>query len=415
MAIAYEARSPAGERVFFKQYKSPSVTVPWYEGFVRYQRDLKERIESSRAHRYCLKFVDFFEEKVGSRCYFQVFEFVESGSDLGEFLDKIQGDPSAVSWEQRLILARVMMAGISALHEAGIVHCDLKPPNIQLIRDDTITAGYVLKLIDMDFSILEDKAAPWDGEQGYVGTANYLSPEHLGSPPPRTSSDVFTCGLMLYELLAGSHPYASDDPEEYKSRVLGYRASKPSLAGSMPTPADDDAVVTVLHRCLSPSPSDRPTAKEVLEILKSKPSSRPEPPRTPAPERTSVTPPVDEGPPPLEPESVPHAEPTRSALRLVGEDGKELTLTIRTEIGKYLLRQFGDDSKFFDTLQFTVAPIAGGGWEVVPNTGATNETLLNGHAVTDAQRLNEGDVLAVGRASKGVVKLPLTIHFSGSS
>ena len=71
------------------------------------------------------------------------------------------------------------MAGIAALHESKIVHADLKPANAYLIEDPTIGSGYQLKLIDMDFSLLADRRAPWHGYQGYVGTDNYRSPEHL--------------------------------------------------------------------------------------------------------------------------------------------------------------------------------------------------------------------------------------------
>jgi serine/threonine protein kinase len=52
----------------------------------------------------------------------------------------------------------------------------------------------------MDFSLLSDQRAPWHGHQGYVGTDNYRSPEHMTRGRlPGLASDVFTCGLMLYE------------------------------------------------------------------------------------------------------------------------------------------------------------------------------------------------------------------------
>ena len=74
-------------------------------------------------------------------------------------------------------------------------------PNVYLIRDPSLGAGYQLKLIDMDFSVLADHRAPWHGYQGYVGSDNYRSPEHLTrGAMPGLASDVFTCGLILYEL-----------------------------------------------------------------------------------------------------------------------------------------------------------------------------------------------------------------------
>ena len=119
--------------------------------------------------------------------------------------------------------AKVLTAGVAALHESSVVHADLKPANAYLVEDSSIGSGYQLKLIDMDFSLLADRRAPWHGFQGYVGSDNYRSPEHLtrgGVPEP--ASDVFTCGLMLYELLAGEHPYWRDDQAEYGALVKAY-------------------------------------------------------------------------------------------------------------------------------------------------------------------------------------------------
>ena len=127
LAISYAAKSPSGEKVFLKQYKSPSAGLEWYKAYVDYQAELKRRIESSAAKRFCYRMVEFFEAVWGHDCYFQVFEFVEEGHDLEQILEKIRENPSAFSFEQRLTFAKVIMASINALHGAGVIHCDLKP------------------------------------------------------------------------------------------------------------------------------------------------------------------------------------------------------------------------------------------------------------------------------------------------
>src|SRR5688572_23737251 len=173
MAISYEARSRAGQRVFFKQYKSPAVTVEWYRGFVRYQKELNRRIAETPARNYCVRAIDAFEAVWGGRNYFQVFEFVENGADLGGIFERESaengGRPLAIPfanprmWEQHVIWAKVFMSGIHTLHQAAIAHADLKPDNAYLIEDPSIAAGYQLKLIDLDFSVLTDRQAPWHG------------------------------------------------------------------------------------------------------------------------------------------------------------------------------------------------------------------------------------------------------------
>lgn len=400
MAIAYEAVSSTGEKVFLKQYKSPSVRTEWYKGYVAYQSELKRRIENARrAKNYCYRILDFFEAEWGSACYFQVFEFVDKGHDLQHILEQIRAKPSSYAFDDRLTLAKVMIAGIDALHEAKIVHCDLKPENIQLYRDSTIRTGYQLKIIDMDFSILSDQRAPWHGHQGYVGTPGYFSPEHLQEgKTPTDASDVFTCGLILHELLASGHPYRFDDDGQYVDAVLAHHATPPRLAGSTP---HERAIADTLWRCLSPDPSRRPPAKEVSDALKGKlapPAARKKTADT-TPRRT-VTP------------VTPSNKASVTTLTLVDEHGKSIACKGKTPVGGRLVRQFDTkDAVYWDSVQFTVES-TDSGWVVVPNRNAANDTLLNGIKIVDPTPLKDGDQVAAGRESKGISKLPLTIRLS---
>jgi serine/threonine protein kinase len=202
MAISYAALAPSGGKVFLKQYKSPAPSVVWYKPFVDYQRELSSRVRSGKAAHFAVRQVDAFEEERGGRCYFQAYEFVENGADLEQILEGERdrhrdthiapiSDPAI--WARHVTWAKVLMTGIATLHEAGIVHADLKPANAYMIEDASIAAGYQLKLIDMDFSLLTDRRAPWHGFQGYVGTDNYRSPEHIARKSiPIPASDVFT-------------------------------------------------------------------------------------------------------------------------------------------------------------------------------------------------------------------------------
>jgi hypothetical protein len=95
-------------------------------------------------------------------------------------------------------------------------------------------------------------------------------------------------------------------------------------------------------------------------------------------------------------------------IQLVGETGVAMTLGVRTPLGKHIVRQFGEDFNVWDAEQCVVERWENGFWLLVPVPGTTNETLLNGEAVTTPRSLHEGDVIAVGRAAKGIAKLPLT-------
>ncbi len=411
MAIAFEALSPTKERVFLKQYKSPSPKLPWFKGYVAYQKEMKARIEANRVKHFCGRIVDFFEEKWGTPCYFQVFEFVESGHDLETTLTDLKANPARHPFANRLTLAKVFVSGLQALHDAKIVHSDLKPPNIQLFEDKTIKTGYQLKLIDMDFSVLSDRKAPWDGHRGYIGSPRYFSPEHQAGIAPQTGSDIFTAALILYELLGDTHPYLLDG-EEYTKAINRYRVAPPKLDGDT---GNNDVIARVLHRCLNPDVSRRPTAAEVSEALRGGRSvAIEEPAVSDAKEEKIVV--VDSEPTKSivvkskkPPETKKDCQKQQS-LTLRNASGKQFVMRIRTSVGKNLVRSFGDESRFWDQEQFVVAPQPDGSWSVNPNTGAGNETILNGKAITNPMPLKSGDTLAVGREAKGVIKLPLTVQ-----
>ena len=412
MAISYAAQAHTGAKVFFKQYKSPAPTVVWYEAFVAYQKELSARVRNGKAAHFAVRQIDAFEEVWGGPCYFQAYEFVENGADLQQMLDAERErhrvtrtaparDPAV--WARHVTWAKVFMSAIAALHEGKIVHADLKPANAYLIEDSTIVSGYQLKLIDMDFSLLADRRAPWHGFQAYIGTDNYRSPEHLtrGSVPG-LASDVFTCGLMLYELFAGEHPYWRDEQAEYAKLVRTHATKPPALIGSMPAPAENAEVSAALFRCLSPDPAARPTAAELRAIL----SGRDTKPvaRKPAAGATKISPGKD-----ATVAGRPGGEAIISdGIELIGPDGRSMQFRVRTALGRALVQQFGPDGEFWDNSQCVLERDAKRQWVVSPVAGTTNETLVNGVTLVKPRALQNGDLIAVGRQAKGVVKLPLT-------
>ena len=412
MAISYGAQAPSGEKVFLKQYKSPAPTVVWYKAFVAYQHELSGRVRSGRAGQFAVRQIDAFEEMWGGPCYFQAYEFVENGADLQQMLDEERelhrrtksaatNDPAV--WARHVTWAKVFMTGMAALHESKIVHADLKPANAYLMQDPTISSGYQLKLIDMDFSLLADRRAPWHGHQGYVGTDNYRSPEHMikGSVPG-LASDVFTCGLMLYELLAGYHPYWTEDQAEYARLVQNHAAKPPALVGVLPSPASNAEVSSILHRCLSPDAAARPTAAELRAVLSGRGAAPSVAKAEPARTTTAAA-----------PGSSPRSEAaliTSERIELLGPDGRSMQVGIRTELGKTLLRQFGPDGDFWDSRQCVLERQSGNQWVLFPVDGTTNETLVNGQALQAPRPLRQGDVIAVGRQAKGIAKMPLTVR-----
>jgi serine/threonine protein kinase len=157
-----------------------------------------------------------------------------------------------------LWVARQTAEAVAALHEKGFLHGDIKPDNLRLIDDGTAV------LIDLGFAHKPGENAGFL-RAGYVlGTANYLAPE-LCDPEPSEdlSSDVFSLGVTLFELLTGRLPYP---PGSLRQTFRRHRCDPPAdlrrVAGEIPP-----ALAALVGRLLAHRPEDRPRAGAVVQRL----------------------------------------------------------------------------------------------------------------------------------------------------
>lgn len=256
----------SNKRVFLKKYIDPAPRAEWFQEFIAYQNEIQRRIEHSQnAQQLIAKIHLYFQEENnriegGYGRFWQVIEYVENSKNLKEYLN------TEISWEQRKVFATVFMFAMSVLHdELKLVHGDLKPANLLFVPLDSQHCQ--MKLIDFDRPILTDvEKIPWAAEEGYLGSPGYYSPEHKRGERPTEKSDIFTCGLILYELLTEEgHPFNGKDilmPYEHNE------APKPHLLVSFGSEEQDSKIAELLHRMLDPKAENRPSAKEVHEILK---------------------------------------------------------------------------------------------------------------------------------------------------
>ena len=98
------------------------------------------------------------------------------------------------------------------------------------------------------------------------------------------------------------------------------------------------------------------------------------------------------------------------ALELREAGGRSLSIRVRTELTKALMQQLGPDAEFWDGKQCVLDRNPSNQWVLSPFDHTTNETLLNGKAVTSPVVLRHGDAIAVGRQAKGIIKMPLTVR-----
>lgn len=401
-AHAAKAKSMAkgGKDVFLKRYFSPTPTLPWYEGFVRHQKELKRRITSNDAIRqYCYEFVDFFEGTEGraNKTFHQVFEFIDNGKALSKFIEELEPLGRTAQWDQRVRFARVMMMGIAALHGQKIVHTDLKPDNLLLIPNPHSAGEFHLKVIDLDWAIFSDQRAPWHGDEshgGYVGSPMYMSPEHVGGQLPDERSDVFTCALMLGELLGGAHPFARVSSYEESIKRGAFEAFR--LSQAVPKVENAAFFEELIDLALDPNAAKRPTANELRDALLG---------RGKAGERAT--------PPPKRPSDGATAAPVgtaSNAIELLFDGRPVLKIGIDTTVGRELLKPISPDAQFAGESQFRIHRSAAKEWMVSPVPGAQNETLVDGARLSVPTPLRQGMRLTIGNSAKGIEKLPLVVR-----
>lgn len=165
--------------------------------------------------------------------YFLACEFVDGGT-VASLLEQMQALPAALAAE----LLTQLLSGLALAHERGVVHRDLKPENLLL------TSGGILKIADFGIARSGDNAKLTKTGM-LVGTAGYMSPEQASGKRVDQRSDLFSTGIILYEMLTGKNPFASDNPATSITRIL--TNSCPPLFEVKPTaPAELEAMLEKL-------------------------------------------------------------------------------------------------------------------------------------------------------------------------
>ncbi|MGA3043508.1 MAG: serine/threonine-protein kinase [Bryobacteraceae bacterium] len=183
----YKAQAADGRFVALKTVPVNGVTPEERERFLR-----EAQICAGLDHPNLMKVHDSGE---ADGILYQAMDLLE-GADLA----KIFGEGRPFSWEEKLSIMDQVCAGLEYAHQRNLVHRDIKPANIFLE-----TSGNVRIL---DFGMVKTGSSNLTQVGSTLGTVNYMAPEQIRGETCTAASDVFSCGIVFYQLSSGRHPFS---------------------------------------------------------------------------------------------------------------------------------------------------------------------------------------------------------------
>jgi eukaryotic-like serine/threonine-protein kinase len=236
MAVVYRAQDLQLRRVVAVKVLRPSLTgdAQFLERFQQEARNV-----ANLSHPNIVTVHDFQQD---GTTYYIVMEWIE-----GQDLKKIIRQAAPLPLDRVLTLAIQICRGIGYAHRAGLVHADVKPQNILVTGEDTV------KVTDFGIAQALAHTQPVERQSVVWGSPHYFAPEQAQGELPTPASDVYSIGIVLFEMLTGKLPFSGTDQQELamahiKSEVPHVNAYNPRVPHNLDR---------IIHKIMSKNPNDR--------------------------------------------------------------------------------------------------------------------------------------------------------------
>src|SRR5436305_8668030 len=214
------------------------------EQFVeRFRREAKNAAGLSHPN-----IVSIFDRGQAENTYYIAMEYLD-GRSLKELITARGPAPIHVAVDY----ARQILAALRIAHRQGVVHRDIKPHNVLVDGEGRIKVT--------DFGIARAGPSQMTEEGSIIGTAQYLSPEQAQGAPVTPASDLYSVGIVLYELLTGEVPFSGETPVELAMKHLSRVPEPPSHL----RPEIQRDLDFVVMRALAKSPEERYTSADEMD------------------------------------------------------------------------------------------------------------------------------------------------------
>ncbi len=204
--------------------------------------------------------VNIFDVAFGDDMKYIVMEYID-GIALNEYMEK----KGKLTWKDAVHFADQILLALEHAHEKGIVHRDVKPQNILLLRSGAVKVADfgIAKLPNIETKSVQDKA---------IGTVYYMSPEQACGQPTNTATDLYSLGVMLYEMTTGQLPFDGETTQEIATKQVNELPKDPrSIEITIPRGLEQ-----IILKAMEKDPADRydsaHTMRRMLQILRNNPS-----------------------------------------------------------------------------------------------------------------------------------------------
>jgi len=249
MAVVYKAYQPALYRYVAIKVLHPMVAAD-DKFLARFRREA--RAVATLRHPNIVQIHDFGHE---GDCYYMVTEFVE-GQTLKDRLETTREAETRLPPEEVVRIIRQIADALDYAHQQGMIHRDVKPANVLLTAKDQVVLS--------DFGIAHMVEGTRFTMTGVVGTPDYMSPEQGMGGKIDGRSDIYSLGVVLYEMLVGQVPFSADT----SMAVIFKHVQDPLPPPRSINPAIPEAVEQVVFKAMAKKPDERfATASELAEAL----------------------------------------------------------------------------------------------------------------------------------------------------
>ena len=247
MSVVYKAYDPVDDRIVaVKILKDEYVTNQEFR--MRFKNESKAISMLSHPN-----IVKVFDVSFGDDIQYIVMEYVE-GITLKEYIQR----QKVLDWKEAVHFAVQILRALQHAHDKGIVHRDIKPQNIILLPNANI------KVTDFGIARFNRVETRNVAETSAIGSVHYVSPEQARGEYTDGRSDIYSVGVVLYEMLTGSVPFESDSDENVAMMQLMYDVPLPSKKN----PSIPAGLEQITLKALQKAPADRyQSAAEFLSDL----------------------------------------------------------------------------------------------------------------------------------------------------